>query len=279
MEMGPGGYYDRDGYWHRDPSQGPPPGYGPNYGPRPIKDPYYDQYRDGQVYYDPYGRPVMVRRRAIRPVTQRRRIQARDVGMFTAQEVLEIIVATVVLTVAFALVQVGGVIYGVQPLLPNLLAALPISLFATATAFTAHELAHKFMAQKHGMPAEFVINPQGIVFALITAAAIGFLLALPGAVVFSGAGADDKTVGKVGAAGPITNIVMGLIFFPMMFFISAIWLVVFVNFFLAAFNMIPFGQFDGLKVWRWSAGIYLGMVAIIGVMIILSFFHTLLLGI
>lgn len=275
--MGPDGYYDKEGYWHRGPSQGPPPGYGPNYGPRPIKDPYYDQYRNSQVYYDPYGRPVMVRRQVMRPVTQRRRIQARGVGMFTAQEVLEIIVATVVLTVAFALVQANGIF--VQNFLTKFIAALPISLFATATAFTAHELAHKFMAQKHGLPAEFVINPMGIVFALVTAAVIGFLFALPGAVVFSGAGADDKTVGKVGAAGPSTNIVMGLIFFPMMFFMPVLWLVVFVNFFLAGFNMIPFGQFDGLKVWRWSAGIYLGMVAIIGVMIILSFFHTAILGI
>ena len=173
----------------------------------------------------------------------------------------------------------GSILFGYTPFLPYFIAALPISLFATATAFTAHELAHKFMAQKHGLPAEFVINPMGIVFALVTAAAIGFLMALPGAVVFSGAGADDRIVGKVGAAGPITNIVMGSIFFPLMFFIPALWLVVFVNFFLAGFNMIPFGQFDGLKVWRWSAGIYLGMVAIIGVMIILSFFHTLLLGI
>ena len=197
--------------------------------------------------------------------------------MFTAQEVLEIIVATVVLTVAFALVQANGIF--VQNFLTKFIEALPVSLFATATAFTAHELAHKFMAQKHGLPAEFVINPMGIVFALVTAAAIGFLMALPGAVVFSGAGADNKIVGKVGAAGPITNIVMGLIFFPLMFFNQALWLVVFVNFFLAGFNMIPFGQFDGLKVWRWSAGIYLGMVAIIGVMVILSFFHTLLLGI
>ena len=272
--MGPDGHYDQEGYWHREPPQGPPPGYGP----RPIRDPYYDQYRNQQVYYDQYGRPVMVRRRVMTPVTQRRRIRAREMGMFTAQEVLEIIVATIVLTVAFALVQTGGV-FGAVNFLADFIAALPISLFATATAFTAHELAHKFMAQRHGLPAEFVINPSGIVIALATAAIIGFLFALPGAVVFSGAGADDKIVGKVGAAGPVTNIVMGLIFFPLMFFIPVLWLVVFVNFFLAGFNMIPFGQFDGLKVWRWSAGIYLGMVAIIGVMIILSFFHKTILGI
>jgi len=202
--------------------------------------------------------------------------------MFTAREVLEIIVATAVLALAFAMVlgaSGGSSIIFVPDPLKLILQALPISIFATVTSFTAHELSHKFMAQRHGLPAEFVLNPMGIVVALATAAIIGFLFALPGAVVFSGAGADEKTVGKVGAAGPAMNIVLGLIFFPLMFLFPALWLVVFVNFFLAGFNMLPFGQFDGLKIWRWSSAIYVGMMAIIVVMFLLSWFHMQIFGI
>jgi Zn-dependent protease len=274
--MGPDGYYDKEGYYHRSPPPGraPPPGYGP----QPIQDPYYDQYKNKQVYYDQYGRPVVTRRRIITPVTQRRRITTRDVGMFSAQEVVEIVIATFVLALAFSLVQVYPIWAWSNPL-AAILAYLPISLLATGTAFTAHEISHKFMAQKHGLPAEFVINPMGIVFALATAAVIGFLFALPGAVVFSGAGADDKIVGKVGAAGPAMNIGVGLIFFPLMLLFPLLWIVVFVNFFLAGFNMLPFGQFDGLKIWRWSSGIYVGMMAIIVVMFLLSWFHLAILGI
>jgi len=198
--------------------------------------------------------------------------------MFSAQEVVEIIVATFVLALAFALVQVYPVWARPNPLAAILL-YLPISLLATGTAFTAHEIAHKFMAQRHGLPAEFVINPMGIVFALATAAVIGFLFALPGAVVFSGAGADDRIVGKVGAAGPAMNIAVGLVFFPLMLLFPLLWIVVFVNFFLAGFNMLPFGQFDGLKIWRWSSVLYIGMLATIVVMFLLSWFHKEILGI
>jgi Zn-dependent protease len=276
MWMGPDGYYDEEGYYHRSPprAQAPPPGYGP----QPIQDPYYNQYKNKQVYYDQYGRPVVARRRYVTPVTQRRRVTTRDLGMFSPTEVLEIIVATFVLALAFALVQVYPVWVQVNPL-AAILAFLPISLLATATAFTAHEISHKFMAQRHGLPAEFVINPMGIVVALATAAIIGFLFALPGAVVFSGAGADEKIVGKVGAAGPAMNIAVGLIFFPLMLFFPILWIVVFVNFFLAGFNMLPFGQFDGLKIWRWSSALYIGMLAIIIVMFLLSWFHLQILGI
>jgi Zn-dependent protease len=280
MWMGPDGYYDEEGYYHRSPPRAQAPQ--SRTGPQPIRDPYYDQYKNKQVYYDQYGRPVVVRRRYVTPVTERRRIRARGIGMFTAREVLEIAVATAVLAAAFAMVLGAAtgtsILFAPDPV--NLfIQALPIAIFATVTSFTAHELAHKFMAQKHGLPAEFVINPMGIVVALATAAIIGFLFALPGAVVFSGAGADDKIVGKVGAAGPATNIVLGLIFFPLMFIFPALWLVVFVNFFLAGFNMIPFGQFDGLKVWRWSSVLYIGMLAIIIVMFLLSWFHLQILGI
>jgi len=278
--MGPDGYYDEKGFYHRappQPRQRPPP----SQEPRVIRDPYYDQYRNSQVHYDQYGRPIVIRQRPsplLRPVTERRRVRTRDLGMFSATEVVEIVVATLVLAVAFTLVQ-GNLGILLSSPIPLFIAFFPISLLATATSFTAHEVAHKFMAQKYGMPAEFVLNPIGIVVALATAAIFGFLFALPGAVVFSGAGADDRIVGKVGAAGPAMNIAVALVFFPFMLMYPILWIVVFVNVFLGGFNMIPFGDFDGLKIWRWNKALYAGMLAIIVSLLILAWFHVEILGV
>jgi Zn-dependent protease len=270
-----GGYYDEDGYWHRDPGhdddpyassggpprrrERPPQRPPPPRQPPPIRDPYYDQYRD--AHYDPYGRRVEVRRVVVgRPRFSRRPTTA-ELGIFSGSEVKDLVIATMVLAVAFTIV-LGRDLLFADPMATFLL-YFPVSLIATATAFTAHEVAHKFMAQRHGLPAEFMLNPIGILVALATAVLIGFLFALPGAVVFSGAGADRKTVGKVGAAGPATNIVLSLVFIPLIFLWPMFYIVVFINVFLAGFNMIPWGAFDGLKVWRWNPGIYIGMMAVI----------------
>jgi Zn-dependent protease len=260
------GYYDEEGYWHREVDDGPLP----RAPPQPIRDPYYDHYQGQEEMYDPYGRRITVRRVTTMP--RRRRVTTSEMGMFSGAEIKDLVIATLVLAVAFTLVMSGSRRF-VDPM-GAFIDFFPISLIATGTAFTAHEISHKFMAQKHGLPAEFVINKMGIVIALASALLIGFLFALPGAVVFSGLGADKKVVGKVGAAGPAMNIVLAMAFFPAMLFLWAdLWTVVFVNVFLGGFNMIPFDPFDGKKVWRWNPGIYLGMLAVIialGVLSLLS---------
>ena len=277
-----GGHYDEEGYWHRGPPPGqapkrrparqpaPPPPQQPAY--RPIKDPYYDQYRGAQVYYDQYGRPVMVRRQVVRPFGGDRMPRTRELGMFSGREVAELIIATLVLTVAFT-ISWGNVTYSDDPI-GDFIAIFPLSLLVTATAFTAHEMSHKFMAQRYGFPAEFVINPLGMLMALGSAVLFGWVVALPGAVVFSGSGGDPESVGKVGAAGPLMNIGIALVFLPIMIMFPFLWMVVYLNVFLAGFNMLPFGQFDGLKIWRWHKGIYIAMLLVI----VGLFFYSLLLG-
>ena len=62
-----------------------------------------------------------------------------------------------------------------------------------------------------------------------------------------------ETVGKIAISGPLTNILLstGCILIagvtPDIF-----WFIAFINAFLAAFNLIPFGVMDGLKVFRWN---------------------------
>jgi Zn-dependent protease len=198
-----------------------------------------------------------------------RRPKTSDLGVFSGPEIRDLVIATLVLAAAFTMALGHGEL--IKNPVGLFITLFPICLIVTATAFTLHEMAHKFMAQKHGLPAEFVLNPMGILVALATAALIGFLFALPGAVVFSGAGADNKTVGKVGAAGPAVNILIALSLFPFWILGLApndwvdllLYMVIYINFFLAGFNMIPYGPLDGLKVWRWNPGIYIMMMAII----------------
>lgn len=265
----PDGYYDEEGYWHRDP--------GPQRAPsrrrrqQPVKDPYYKEYR-GQ-HYDAYGKPVQIRRVVRGP--QRRRITTSEMGLFSGAEIKDLSIATVVLAAAFTMMFAGG-IFGLLGDLDQIVFLFIIAFISTVTAFTAHEVAHKFMAQKHGMPAEFVLSPRGMMWALVTGA-IGFLFALPGAVVFLTSGESRSVIGKVGAAGPATNACLALGFFglslvhwPQFFFIS------FINAWIGMFNMIPYGDFDGLKIWHWNKGIYIVLLIVLLPIVILYFLPYLL---
>jgi len=62
-----------------------------------------------------------------------------------------------------------------------------------------------------------------------------------------------ETVGKIAISGPLTNILLstGCILIATVTQ-DLFWFVAFINAFLAAFNLIPFGIIDGLKVFRWN---------------------------
>ncbi|MFH1450880.1 MAG: site-2 protease family protein, partial [archaeon] len=151
------------------------------------------------------------------------------------------------------------------------------SLIILAPAFAFHELAHKFAAQKYGFFAEYRMWKNGLIAALAMAVITTlmgskFLFIAPGAVYFSGRHAFHGTmeeIGKIGFAGPITNIGMVAIF-GLISLLSTNALVagiattgVYVNAFLAVFNLIPFGPLDGKKVLSWNRT-YWGVALAIG---------------
>ena len=172
-------------------------------------------------------------------------------GNFGKNEIWHLIIATLVLTVAFTLVWVGGIRFFSIPIFIQF---FPLMFIVTVTGFACHELAHKFMAQKFRLPAEFKISKFGMVVALVSAM-IGFLVALPGAVWFQSDGRREH-VGKVALAGPALNIGIALAFFVPTYTLTWLLPVVFVNLFLAGFNMLPFGPLDGKKIWRWNKNIF-----------------------
>src|SRR3990170_6555137 len=128
-------------------------------------------------------------------------------------------------------------------------------------SFFAHEVAHKVTAQRRGLWAEFRLTLWGVVLTSISIISPLFKIISPGAVMISGS-ARKEEMGKISLAGPVTNIVLstvllgvGLAFsssvFSWVFFLGA-----FLNGFMAVFNLIPIGIFDGFKIFSWDKKVW-----------------------
>ncbi len=142
-----------------------------------------------------------------------------------------------------------------------------IAVVTAGLGFLLHELSHKFVAQHYGCAAEFRAFDQMIYFAIGLALAVGFIFAAPGAVMIAGM-ITRRENGIVSAAGPIMNYVLGLIFLGMAFVFTASPTLALagavgfkINMWLGLFNMIPFGNFDGIKIFHWNIPLWAGMVA------------------
>lgn len=184
-------------------------------------------------------------------------------AVFSTIEVRDILIAWIGLSVAFSIALSGGGLSlitgeagsGLSSL--GVVAVFLISLVTVGSGFVLHELSHKFVAQRHGYWAEFRMWPLGLVLALVTSL-LGFIFAAPGATYISGANISEEENGIISFAGPLTNIVVAAAFVPLLFFAPTLVLAylgyegVFVNIFLALFNLLPVMPLDGAKVFRWS---------------------------
>lgn len=173
---------------------------------------------------------------------------------FSSKEIAHLTVASlVVLGVGLSF----GVTRQIGSLSPSL--ALAIAVLAT-TSFLAHELAHKFAAQKAGLWAEFRTMSFGL---LLTALSIisPFKIISPGAVVISGF-TSKKNLGKISVAGPLINIALSITFCLAMllgpvYSYKLFFLFGFViNAWIAFFNLIPFGMLDGYKIFLWDKKVW-----------------------
>lgn len=136
-----------------------------------------------------------------------------------------------------------------------------IMLFAfaiiVASSFLAHELAHKFTAQKAGLLAEFRLIFIGLVLTAISIISPIFKIISPGAVLISGFTEKDN-VGKISIAGPSANIVLSVMLAGLFTIVkqSIFMYAAAVNAWIALFNIIPFGILDGYKVFTWSKSLW-----------------------
>ena len=155
------------------------------------------------------------------------------------------------LTIGALLVMGVGLSYFITTTSGSTLLSLAILSIAFTLSFLLHELAHKFSAQHFNLWAEFRLTLQGALITLVSIF-IPFKIISPGAVMIAGSGTRE-TVGKISLSGPLTNILLstGCILIATVTQ-DIFWFIAFINAFLAAFNLIPFGIMDGLKVFRWN---------------------------
>lgn len=200
-------------------------------------------------------------------------------GKFSRIEINHLIISIFVLTIAFTLLitrnnLIYGVMYGFN--VEFLPIGLGMSFLGVLTAFFFHEISHKFMAQKYRLWAEYRMFPQGLRFALILGIFTPFIFAAPGAVMFRGDARDFET-GKIAMAGPLANIIIAAIAFPLylLFFEHSIGQIIaficLINAFLATFNLLPFGPLDGVKIIRWNATVWIIMLIIAIILLMLIF--------
>jgi Zn-dependent protease len=193
-------------------------------------------------------------------------------------EIRDILIAWLALGFAFSLSLVSrGSLFGGGFNVSFFLTYFVIALVTVGPGFVFHELSHKFVAQRYGFWAEFRMWPMGLLLALLTSL-LGVIFAAPGATYISGMNISEPENGKISLAGPAVNVGIGLLFLPLAlfggtgFYQELGFFGSYINFFLALFNLIPFGPLDGSKVLRWSTRIWVLSFIPLGVFFLYLFF-------
>ncbi|KYK26227.1 hypothetical protein AYK26_05455 [Euryarchaeota archaeon SM23-78] len=177
-------------------------------------------------------------------------------------EFKELIKAWAAISIAFGILMY--VYYDVVLGLGIIIAALTVGL-----GFIVHELAHRYFARKFGKHAEFRANNMMLIIAILMSL-LGVVIAAPGAVIISGF-VSKRQGGIIASAGPAANLLLALVFLPLIFVIPEIaFYGLMINAWLALFNLIPFRGFDGHRILEWNKLTYLGLIV---AAIIMNLFH------
>jgi len=97
------------------------------------------------------------------------------------------------------------------------LAIFALSAVTVGSAFVLHELSHKFVAQRYGCWSEFRMEPTMLLLAVVLPFFMPFIFAAPGAVMISSPYLTREENGKIAIAGPLMNIALVFLFFPLFF--------------------------------------------------------------
>lgn len=173
------------------------------------------------------------------------------------REIKDLLKAWVAISLAFGIILSRNPEFGF-----TVLAGIAAASITVGIGFLFHELAHRLVARKYKCFAEFRSFDTMLFLAVFMAWALGFVFAAPGAVMIHGYNITKKKNGIISLAGPLTNLLIALVFLGLMIFVPNIALKnifqigFIVNIFLGIFNMIPFANFDGKKILAWSKPVY-----------------------
>ncbi|MDR2829941.1 MAG: site-2 protease family protein [Methanobrevibacter sp.] len=197
---------------------------------------------------------------------------------FSFNEIADIVLSFFVISIAFSMLYSKADVN-------HAINILPIVMVGAGFGFIFHELAHKFAALHYNYQAEFKKWIPGLIFSLISPM-IGFMFAAPGAVHIYGSYMSDKINGIISIVGPITNIILSLIFLilgsyiltnPVLFNLGENQILLqmcilgfSINAWLSLFNLIPISVLDGAKVFRWDPIIWLITAGIAGGLVYIS---------
>ncbi len=207
-----------------------------------------------------------------------------------SREIKDFALADAVLTVAFAMLFLGG-LTGAAADFGAFLYLVPIAFVAVTCSFVLHELMHKFTAQHFGALAAFRTSQMGLGITIVTAF-VGFLVGIPGATVIYTNSFTKRENGIVSLAGPLTNfavfgvfLAVGYVLYPHFiatagslfsggnlakssYVENTLAFTLYISIILAFFNMLPIFPLDGSKVLAWNPVIFLIVIGSIFAIIV-----------
>ncbi|TMI13808.1 hypothetical protein E6H35_05900 [Candidatus Bathyarchaeota archaeon] len=211
-------------------------------------------------------------------------------SQFSSGEILSIVVAWIVLSVAITYRNLVGLLIGTGGL-----DAVIAGFVAAATGFILHEMGHKYVAIRRGYLAHFRLWIWGLVLtiSIVTLSGGGLVFGAPGAVYIAPVavkfygydsgreiGDPEKDNMIISAAGPGINLAFAISFLLLWLSVPAGFLStvatygLLLNVGLGSFNMLPVSLLDGAKIFRKSVPIGLGVALPLWAMfIIFNFFR------
>lgn len=132
--------------------------------------------------------------------------------------------------------------------------------------FAGHELAHRMVAIRHGLRAEFIAVPWGLLITFATGFIPGIVILAPGYVgVYAAGPYDPRGVARSVIAGPAANLSIGYAALLLSLILPGwspyLTVVAAVNGWIAFFNLIPVPPLDGSKILRLDSKAWILMLA------------------